>query len=65
MKRFTLSRTFRNCFTITDNIIYFKERDVVPVNKRKEILRIYHDHGLYGGHFGASATFNKIASRYY
>lgn len=65
MKKFTLSRTFRSCFTVVDNIIYYKERYVVPATKRTEVLRTYHDHGLYGGHFGASVTFNKIASRYY
>lgn len=65
MKKLNLSRTFRHCFTINDNIIYFKERYVVPNAKRNEVLRIYHDHGLYGGHFGSTVTYNKIASRYY
>lgn len=65
LKKFKLSRTYRSYFRFEDGILYFNDRYVVPVNNQNDVLKVYHDHGLHGGHFGASVTLTKIASRFY
>ncbi|CAI4062432.1 gag-pol fusion protein SKDI_07G3580 [Saccharomyces kudriavzevii IFO 1802] len=64
-KKFQLSETFRKNYSIVDEIIYYRDRLVVPVKQQNEVIKLYHDHTLFGGHFGVTVTFGKIAPIYY
>ena len=56
---------FRKAYSYHDDRLWYKERVVVPKDKREDICNIYHDHLLFGAHFGCEVTFNKIAEKYY
>ena len=65
VKKFKLSRTFANDFSCDDNVLYYNDRLVVPLSLTSSILELYHDNQVYGGHFGTTATFAKVAPIFY
>ncbi|AET39948.1 uncharacterized protein Ecym_5175 [Eremothecium cymbalariae DBVPG len=65
MEKMKKSEIFRNKMSFKDDVIYYENRIIVPRSKVQEVLNIYHDHFLTGGHFGIEATYNKIALYYY
>lgn len=64
-KKFRLSEQFRQKFSYLEDRLYYDQRLVVPMLRHREILETYHDHTLFGGHFGTNITFAKIANVYY
>lgn len=64
-KRFRLSPTFRGSFTYQDDILRYRDRIIAPASRYDEVLTTYHDHTLFGGHFGTQVTYAKIAERFY
>ena len=64
-KRLRLSKIYRESFSFRDKILRYKDRICVPQSKRFELLSLYHDSFLQGGHFGETATINKMFPIYY
>ena len=64
-KKLKLSNVYKNHFDYTDGILRYDGRIVVPLSRISEIMSLYHDNQLYGGHFGLTATFGKIAPLFY
>ncbi|QLQ79232.1 hypothetical protein HG537_0B05790 [Torulaspora globosa] len=64
-KKFLLSETFRRNYSTSNGLIYYQGRIVVPIKHQDDVLKLYHDHILFGGHFGVTVTFRNIASIYY
>ena len=64
-KKLKLSNVYKNHFDYSDGILRYDGRIVVPLSCISEIMSLYHDNQLYGGHFGLTATFGKIAPLFY
>ena len=57
--RFTLKNNLSTDYKVTNNILYYDNRIVVPSHLQKIILREFHS-GPLGGHCGAEAMVNRI-----
>src|SRR3954453_23234443 len=55
-----------NQYILTDNILIHKKTNklVIPEGKKKEVLKLAHDH-LLAGHLGQKNTYAKINKHYY
>ena len=64
-KKLELSETFRKNYSLEDEMIYYQDRLVVPIKQQNAVMRLYHDHTFFGGHFGVTVTLAKISPIYY
>lgn len=60
-----IRRKYLQKFQWKDNQLWLDDRKCVPDTRVNELLEVYHDHGLFGGHFGISTTYTKLASKYF
>ena len=65
MKRLKFSKHALERYTFDDGVLKYEERICVPQLQRSNLLHIYHDSLLHGGHFGESTTINKLLPIYY
>ncbi|CCH60644.1 hypothetical protein TBLA_0D01360 [Henningerozyma blattae CBS 6284] len=65
IKKLKLSKKAMARYKFDDQILYYDDRVCVPCSRRTELLNIYHDNILHGGHFGEVTTINKICPNYY
>ncbi|SSD61661.1 related to Transposon Ty3-G Gag-Pol polyprotein [Saccharomycodes ludwigii] len=65
IKRYRLSNAFRKMIRLEEDLLYWKDRYIVPRSKVQLVLNTYHDHGLFGGHFGYNVTLQKVTESYY
>ena len=64
-KRLQQSSKYLGHYSFHDDILYYDSRVCVPREKRPLLLHTYHDSLLQGGHFGETATTNKLLPIYY
>ncbi|EDO18644.1 Tkp3 protein [Vanderwaltozyma polyspora DSM 70294] len=64
-KKFKLSTKYSELFSFKNDVLRYREQVVVPKRRRFELLRVYHDHGIHGGHFGENVTFTKLRAEYF
>lgn len=65
VKRIKYSTKARERYKFDDNILYYEDRVCVPHMQQIPLLQLYHDSFLQGGHFGETATINKLCPLYY
>ena len=65
IKRMKFSSKAQERYKFDNNILYYDSRVCVPSKERFTLLQLYHDSFLQGGHFGETATINKLVPHYY
>lgn len=65
LKRMKFSSKAQQRYQFDNNILYYDSRVCVPSKERFTLLQLYHDSFLQGGHFGETATINKLLPHYY
>lgn len=65
VKRYVKSELWRKELSEKDGLLLFRNRIIVPKSLQPQILRLYHDHLIFGGHLGVAKTYKKINDRYY
>lgn len=65
LKRLKFSKKATERYSYTGGILRYESRICVPRNQRRQLLQIYHDSLLHGGHFGEFTTINKLLPLYY
>lgn len=64
-KKYDRAPHYMRKFAMIDHILYFNKKICVPQIHRTSILDTYHDHRLFGGHFGIQVTHKKITARFF
>lgn len=65
LKKFKNAKKSFERYNYSNDILKYENRICVPNQRRQELLKIYHDSILQGGHFGEATTINKILPIYY
>ncbi len=51
--------------TLKNDILYYKNRVVLPEKMRELVITEYHASALHGGHSGRAATYHKVYAKYW
>ncbi|RWR99509.1 RNA-directed DNA polymerase (Reverse transcriptase), partial [Dinothrombium tinctorium] len=69
IKKVSNKASSRKKFSIVDGIIYRIKNSqrllALPSHLKNDVLKIFHDDPILGGHYGVQKTFEKISNRYW